>query len=373
MGLPATIALAAALLVAGGAFDLASLYVPAIALLLLGCGAGAWVWLATRGVRVERLPGAKTVVEGEEYPAQIRVGGGLLGPRGELVDPLAEHPLRLRPRGLGLHAGREPVTIDEPLRFRRRGRTTLAPPKLIVRDPLGLRTREVTGDGGGQVLVLPRVEPVVAASGRSGDDGGAAGRGAREGAGLGLGAATGVEIDGLRPYRRGSPASRIHWPAVARHGELIERRLASGSVDAALVVLDATRPEDGEALDRAVRATASLAVHLARSGGCTLLVSGSARPIRIDPGLRAWDRAHARLALVEAGGALPAGVRGAAAPTTFWVSASRGRAPRGLGRGSFLVTAVPPPGFRAAFTVAGCAGAPVSARRVAPAPRRSAA
>lgn len=373
MGLRATIALAAALLVTAGAFDLASLYVPAIALLVLAIGAATWVWLATSGVRVERLRGPGTVAEGDDYPTRIRISGGLLAPRGELVDPLGRRPLALRPRGLGLRTSREPVIVDETVRFPRRGRIALEPPRLVVRDPLGLRTREVTGSGGGHVLVLPRIEPVLAATGRAGDSGGA-GRGAGDGDGLGLGATAGVDVDGLRPYRRGSPASRIHWPAVARHGELIERRLSSGSVGAALVVLDATAPADDEALDRAVRAAASLAVHLGRSGGCTLLVSGAGRPLRVDPELRGWDHAHARLALVAPGGSLPAAARGASAPTTFWVSAGgNGGVPRNLNRGSFFVSSSLDPDARAAFTVAGCAGVPVSGRRPGSPARRRAA
>src|ERR671928_204854 len=70
-----------------------------------------------------------------------------------------------------------------------------------------------------EVLVLPRVEPVrplgVAARG------GAARARARP---SGLPA---VEPDGLRPYRRGTPASRIHWPALARGAGLLERRLSA--------------------------------------------------------------------------------------------------------------------------------------------------
>ena len=363
MGLRATIALAAALLVTGGAFDLASLYVPGVALAVLAGGAATWAWLATRGAGVERLPGPGTVVEGEPYPLRIRIHRGWMPPRGSLVDPLLDRPLPVSPlRRDGVRVGmsRSRATVVEEVRFERRGRHRLEPPALVLGDPLGLSSSRVEGAGGGEVLVLPRIEPVLAGSHRSGDDG--AGEGPWEGAGAGLAATAGVEIDGLRPYRRGSPASRIHWPAVARHGELIERRLASGAVGSALVVLDARTGAPEEALDRAVRAAASLCVHLARSGGCTLVVSGSGRALRIDPELRGWEHAHAMLALVEPGGSLRGAARAAEGSATFWVAAGGGP-PRGLPAGSYLVTASPPAGARPAFTVAGCGGLPVRAGR----------
>ena len=83
------------------------------------------------------------------------------------------------------------------------------------------------------------------------------------------------EVDGLRPYREGSPASRIHWPALARSGEMHERRMVAGAEATPLVVLDAELPDDQEALDRAVRAAASLCVHLAPGSGCSVLLPGS--------------------------------------------------------------------------------------------------
>ena len=49
----------------------------------------------------------------------------------------------------------------------------------------------------------------------------------------------------------------------------------------------------------AVRACASLAVHLARHGGCALLLPGDRRPVTLDPELAGWPHLHARLALVS--------------------------------------------------------------------------
>src|SRR5205823_5149782 len=116
---------------------------------------------------------------------------------------------------------------------------------------LGLHARAVAAEGEGSVLVLPRLEPIEVEP----SDGGslalgllAGGAAARRGT-----APIEIEIDGLRPYRDGSPASRIHWPTVARTGEMIERRLDAGAGGRPLVILDASAPASEEALARAVR------------------------------------------------------------------------------------------------------------------------
>ena len=108
-----------------------------------------------------------------------------------------------------------------------------------------------------------------------------------------------IEMESLRPYREGAPASRIHWPTVARVGTLMERRLLADSDSQPLVVVDSTEPADEAALDKAVRAAASLCVHLARKGGCSVLLPGDRRAVDLGADLAGWPALHARLALVE--------------------------------------------------------------------------
>jgi uncharacterized protein (DUF58 family) len=368
-----TITLAAVLFLAGLAFDSTALLVPGIGLGLLGLGTLAWVELAARTVRVERGEGPETVVEDEPYPLRIRIRRGPVPVLGELTDPLLEDPVPVRE----LVPGR--VThVSVSIGFPRRGRRRLDPATLVVRDPLGLHSREVASAHGGELLVLPRVEPVTAPGG----GGPGAGEGADamgEGAGVSALEARAIdfEIDGLRPYREGSPATRIHWPVVARTGELIERRLVAGGDQTPLVVLDASRPDDEESLDRAVRAAASLCVHLARAcGGCALLLPGERRPLHVDHELRGWRAAHVRLALVQAGGAAPAVARSGHTGAILWVTASAGRPPRaarGAAAISHVVSPRPLPGAPVRFEVAGCYGqalvaagrGPRAARRVA--------
>ena len=171
-----------------------------------------------------------------------------------------------------------------------------------------------------------------------------------------------LEIDGLRPYREGSPASRIHWPTVARRGEMLERRLVAELDSAPLIVLDASAPASEEALDKAVRAAASLCVWLARHGGCAILLPGERRPIEVGHDMGAWPAVHLRLALVERGGP-PASARsrparrarssGSPPPTCSAAPRALERLPAGA---RYVVTPAPPAGIRPAFEVAGCTG-----------------
>jgi uncharacterized protein (DUF58 family) len=365
--------LGGALVLAGLGFAAPSLLVAGIALCLLAAVAAVWVELAASSRRVERAPGPARVIEGESYPLRIEATGGLVPPPGgELRDPLLDEPVAVGPRWDG--------SVSRRLELTGRGRRILGPPVLELRDPLGLRSRVVSGRRRGDLLVLPRIEPIRVS-----------GRGSQ---GRRLGALAGVEesgmasvhdarsiemeVDGLRRYREGSSASRIHWPAVARTGELIERRLVAGADSGPLVVLDAARPADGAALDAAVRAAASLAFHLAAAAGCSILLPGERRPVELERERRSWAQVHARLAVVEGGMRTAALARAARAGAIFWVTAEPSPAlpvslrPSGVGP-RYLVAPSGHMRGRPEFTVAGCDGRLVGARARSPRPVRRAA
>jgi uncharacterized protein (DUF58 family) len=358
-----TALLGLALCLAGGTFDTASMYVPGVTLLLLAVGSVVWVTLAARGASVARIAGPSTVVEDEPYPLRVEVKSGMLPPPGgELLEPLLGWPVPI--------AGRWSRRLRINVRFSRRGRRVLEPELLVIRDPLRLYAREVHGTGHDEVLVLPRVEPVTAPGGGGAGAGAEAGMGAApslSGRRLDASAAE-LEIDGLRPYREGAPASRIHWPSVARHGEMLERRLVAELDSAPLVVLDPSNPAGEEALDMAVRAAASLCVWLAHKDGCAVLLPGDRRPVDISHDLGAWPSVHARLALVEEGPAPGGGILGPRGGAVIWVTGADLRAtPRALERlpaGSrYVVAPGALPGIRPAFEVAGCTGCLVERAR----------
>ncbi|HEU4656570.1 MAG TPA: DUF58 domain-containing protein [Capillimicrobium sp.] len=351
--------LGVALLAAALLFDAEPLYVPGLVLMVLALLAGAWAALGIAGAAVERTLEARRVLEGEPLHARLTARGGAFG----LVGAALEDPLLDAPYALPAGARSQRLRVDA--RFARRGRRELAPPALLLGDPLGLVSvrREAPG-APASVLVLPRIEPVVSARSGQGDGTGAGGR-------RSVGGAAEVELDGLRPWQPGTSASRIHWPALARGAGLVERRLLPEADARPLVVLDPRHPEDEAALDAAVRATASLAVHLARRGGCALLLPGDRRPTPLDAELHGWMPLHVRLALIE----------GAGTPAFATLSARRGpvllvmartpeRPPRALvaSPSGHRVLVVPGElsGRRASFRVAGCVGYEL-ARAAAPA------
>jgi uncharacterized protein (DUF58 family) len=287
-------------------FDATPLLVSGVALAALGVIVPAWIRVAARGASVTRRLHGERVVEDQPLEATIEVRRGPLGlPGGEVLDEFVGATMTL---GAGPSARRADghATVRVVARFPRRGRLSFRQPVLSLRDPLGLTALRRPGEGREQqLLVLPRTEPVSWVAEMSED------RPDSPALALAAEAFAATEVDGLRPYRPGAPASRIHWPALARGAGLLERRLRADAATGPLVVLDARGSGPDELLDAAVRAAASLALELARRTGCELLLPGERRPIRIGADLAAWPGAHARLALVEGGPEAPPPVLGA--------------------------------------------------------------
>jgi uncharacterized protein (DUF58 family) len=361
----ATAKLGIAFIAAGLGFGLTAALVCGLGLLGLVAGAVAWVELSTRGGRLERERGPSRIDERDSFPLRLRVRGALLPPPGgELTDPLLDRPVPIGPRWSR--------RLSRDIRLGGPGRRRLDSARLIVRDPLGLSRRELRSARSDDLVVLPRVEPVQRAEGGSEIGGRSEGSGGVGDAGSARVGLAQAEVDGLRPYRDGSPASRIHWPAVARTGEMLERRLVADGEPRPIVVFE-PRGAGRVHQERAMRAAASLCVALARAGGCDLLLPGQPRPLTIDPGLRSWPEAHTRIAMADprVGVAAQASLHGA---VVLWVTAGRGLPPS-LGRlrpGSLLVT---PHGSRrgAIFRVSGCFAYPAGASERRALPRRAAA
>lgn len=309
----------------GGAFAAGSLWVPGLALVLLAVVAPVWVSVAWQGSRVLRRLDRQVVQEGEPVTVTIELHRGALPLPGGALQPWpAAHPI-VPPRGGG--------TVERRLTLTVRGRHVLGPASLRVSDPLALcEARRCTAPV--EVLVLPRVEPVNPTALR--------GAGLLEGRGRTSAAPpAALELDTLRAHRPGTPASRIHWPAVARTGVLLERQFVDDDDRHPLVVVDATNPLSPQGLDTALRAAASLCVHLARHGGVSVLLGEDRRPTRLGADLRGWTALHTRLALLPAGAA-PAPVRGRSSGALLWVSAAAG-VPAGLSRATrerYLVTPI---------------------------------
>jgi uncharacterized protein (DUF58 family) len=336
------------------AFAVTPLLVPGVAFAGIGIITPALVWIPARAVRIERRLTAREVVEDEGFRSTITVRAGRLGlPGGQLADPLGAELTAVR---LWPAARRRTVDVEVLASFHRRGRKQLPPPLVQLSDPLGLATAVRRGTRSAEVLVLPRTSPVDWRA-----RGGSGRRHAPERGTLAEALAA-SEIDGLRPYRPGTPASRIHWAALARGAGLLERRMRAEQDARPLVVLDARCDSDEiERLDAAVRAAASLVLELARAGACGLLTAETPRPLEVDHRLATWPAAHALLA-VAALTARPPALAGRRQPSAlFYVAASPlARPPRLLHEtGGVLVLPadVPGPGRRpVVLEVSGCRG-----------------
>jgi uncharacterized protein (DUF58 family) len=344
----ATALLGLGFLLMAAVFDAEPLYVPGVAFAALAGGSALWVWAGARGLRLTRTVGARRVLEEQRVTIDVEVPVGLI------EDDLLPGPAPIAARGRVTH-----VRIQA--RFARRGPKRLEPPRVVVSDPFGLATRTVVGDEADELLVLPMILPVTATGG-SGDGSGLAARRARRAV------AAEVDLDGLRPYREGAPASRIFWPGVARGAEMMERRLRADGDTRPLVVLDPRSARVEDDLDAAVRATASLCVHLARRGGCALLLPGDRRPTVLEPSLGGWAHLHVRLALVGPDRApSTGGLATRRGPVLYVAARVPARPPRALahapGGGRLLIVPGRYGTLPAVFEVAGCRAYELSGAR----------
>ena len=351
-------------------FNAAPLFVPGIALMLLGIAAPAWVTLAAGSASIERTLESERVIEDEPIEATIEVRRGPWGLPGAAVDdPLARDPISIR-GPMSIVSGGNSASVRIVASFPRRGVRRIDPPTLIVSDGLELaRVERVSPSPAQEILVLPRTERVKWVPGAGEKWRRATGAAPLEPFGA-------TEVDGLRPYRQGTPASRIHWPALARGAGLLERRLRADTETRPLVVVDVRVDESAhssEHLDTAVRAAASLVLELGTRTGCGLLLPGEYRPLEVETDLIAWPVAHARLALIEGGpqARAPGLAPGARSAQVLYVAAAaHARLPAGLaGAGVRAAILVVPkalanqPRQQASFEVAGCVGFVVGAGR----------
>jgi uncharacterized protein (DUF58 family) len=343
----------AVLLLVALAFGSSTLFVPALALLVLAGLSSIWIFLAGQCVRISRVLEADRVLEEQPVEARILIQGSLGLPGAEILDPLSSGSIALS------SVRSRQIELRVLSRFPRRGRVTLPTPRLRLSDQLGLASRLSRGGGPAQeLLVLPRTERVTWRAAGGWPELHTAG------AVISSEPTGAIELDGVRHYRPGTPASRIHWPALARGAGLLERRLLPDGESSPLVVLDLRGGGADPVLDAAVRAAASLTLELARRDGCDLLLPGQRRPVHVARDLAGWPDAHVRLALVEGGPHSPAPVLQALrrSGTVFYVAAQAAREPALLAQGRMGAVLVLPrevvSGRRqpASFEVSGCLG-----------------
>lgn len=189
--------------------------------------------------------------------------------------------------------------VDYQIRSHVRGRHTLGPLMLRVRDPFGLATIGASLPGSTDVLVLPRIE--VLGSGQPRSDGIGA-----EGAIPHMVALHGEDDVAIRSYRDGDDLRRIHWPATAHRSELMVRQEDRPARRRAVIVLD-SRAEGHRgsgalgSFEWAVTAAASIAAHLSGRSYALHLVSSETAAAGEATASVEIDAALASLAVAQLG------------------------------------------------------------------------
>ncbi len=165
--------------------------------------------------------------------------------------------------------------VSYALAAQRRGRYVLGPLAIDVSDPFALTRLRLGFDLRDELVVTPEVEDLRAPDGSP--------------VGFGTGTSrakhlfrTGEEFYTMRAYVEGDDLRRIHWPSVARTGQLMIRQDESPRRSTALVLLDTRAAALGEAhrpaFEKAVSVAASIGVHLARSGYVLRLATAQLPP-----------------------------------------------------------------------------------------------
>ena len=351
-GAATALRLGAPLALAGTVLASTVLLLPGIAVVLLVAGCWGWVRLGGLGLGAGRTSVPARVSEGERFDVVVEGVSGWLPLAARIDDEVLGQPVPLR-----VLRPRSGFSIRFEASLPRRGNHSLPAPRIRIADPFGIAERRIAIGGPSTVLVLPRIDLPTGPSGAGGPALGLGGLGPGESAGRGERESTAdPELEGVRPYRPGTRATRIYWPSLARGADLAERHLAAAGDAAPLVVLDPSGSRTAEDLDAAIRAAASLTVHLARLGMCELLIGGARRRISVEGSARARLAALVALAVVEPTDRSPRLPRGEHHSSVIWVAAHPApRMPPGIGRG-FVVTPEPMPGRVVAFTVSGCSG-----------------
>ncbi|GAA0527253.1 Protein of unknown function DUF58 [Halorubrum aquaticum] len=233
------------------------------------------VALAAGYVQISRVepPGARRSgpgdgFVGEEREVRIDFDGGAPGTpvdrsfvadvRDRLDDGLADTSdsggVDGRTGAVRIAVGEEPATYR--LGFLERGDRRLGPIELSATDVFGLFERRLRIDERDRVVVYPAIRAIPSwfRRGLYADEALGASR-QRE------------EFDRLREYARGDSLRDVHWPATAKHDEIVVKEFAAETDHRRVSIAGGTRySADADAADVLASATASLALSLLDDG-----------------------------------------------------------------------------------------------------------
>jgi uncharacterized protein (DUF58 family) len=254
-----------------------TLHIIAVGLAVLPLAAIAFTRWSRQRLSVRRRlsdqrvqPGRRVTVELEiENEAPTSTSFLLLE---DAVPPGLGRPARLVLTGIG---ARGVATASYSLVAQSRGRYSLGPLAVDVSDPFALTRARVEFAGRDELVVTPTVEEL--ASGPASPFG--------QTSGLSLAKhlfRTGEEFFTMRAYQEGDDLRRIHWPSVARSGELMIRQDESTRRSNAVLYVDTRQSAVGQtrspAFERCVSCAASVGMLLVRYGFAIRLATTQLAP-----------------------------------------------------------------------------------------------
>jgi uncharacterized protein (DUF58 family) len=199
------------------------------------------------------------------------------------------------------------VTLSIRVPTAARGLLTLSDLGLWCEDPFGVVARRITVAPPAHVVVYP-VPAAVTASGRTG--GAHPGGRARASASGTTNALSGDELSGLRPYAPGDRLTRLHWPSLARSGDLVVREFLE-PVAGSLALLVDLRPSahTGDSIERTISRAAGCGMAALERGLTVELCTSTGDRMVIAPNGAGRQTMLRALALLGAASAPPAVVR----------------------------------------------------------------
>ncbi|ARJ05520.1 hypothetical protein GCM10010988_06130 [Cnuibacter physcomitrellae] len=247
-------------------------YLGCFLLAVVGFG---YAWTALRRVQltVRRRFVPESAPAGEPVDAVLLLQnwGAMRTPAVTWVDPASAPMSSTAPSELPALPGFSARRAGEPevqrLHYRpdttRRGAHTVGPLLLTFADPFGMARRSVAVGETDSLVVTPAVYDLARADLRL-----STGDGSEQTARRLVGAGEPDVI--ARRYQPGDSVRKVHWPATARHGELMVKQDDQRNDQDAVVLLDASSfPGDDAASDAfewAVSGAASVAQHLVAEG-----------------------------------------------------------------------------------------------------------
>jgi uncharacterized protein (DUF58 family) len=249
----------------------------------------AWVALRRIAITVRRRfsPESGTVSQAVTVSMFLQNWGSLRTPeaawRERTAPPLEPAPPALFPaleRYSSSTLDEPPVQrLDYPLDTSRRGEHPIGPLELTLTDPFGCATRRLGFGGTDTVLITPTVYELARVDLRL-----STGDGAEQVSRRLVGAGEQDVI--ARKYLPGDSMRRVHWPATAKHGELMVRQDDQRNDQDAVILLDAHSFVAGDDFEWAVSTMASIAVHLMNEGFGVRLVghgTGDGAEVLVSP------------------------------------------------------------------------------------------